>query len=149
VRELIRELVRLFKQALKQEKQSNSGAGSLQAGRVDGDLTHVTVNNFYAAPEPVTAVEADPPAQQPTVSEVLSLLDQLSALGARDAVLKFMRTEFGTTMVKDLDARALNRTHAYARGVLRRKQEAVHPGPVAGDGHAARARGADRRPLRG
>ena len=57
------------------------------------------------------------------MSTTLAVLEQLEPYGKRGKVLEFMKTQFGTSMVKQLDERALKRTHAYAQKVLRNEKD--------------------------
>lgn len=93
------------------------GSGT-QVGRVGGN---VTINHFHAQPD-----RTAPP--QPTVADVLALLDALEPYGKRCALLDFMATEFGTRRVVELDALALRRTWGYARTTLTRARAAARQG---------------------
>jgi hypothetical protein len=128
-------------------QQQNKGAGSVQVGKAGGAVKVVNVNrhdvthqngqvhlHFYAAPAPATEpismapppapTSADTPRLQRVVvhqltdvhREVLTLMDPLSKR-RRLSVLDFMGREFGTRMVKELDANEAHRVRLYVRQI--------------------------------
>jgi hypothetical protein len=103
-----------------QVRQKNSGDATVQVGEMpDGNVhvLHVGTVNVYGQ-HPANTRAARGVVAQPTVSDVLHVLDQLDAYRKRIPVLDFAAKEFGTRLVKDLDERALKRVYEYARTTL-------------------------------
>lgn len=61
------------------------------------------------------------------------MLRLLSRIQNRSTVLEFMRREFGTTMVKDLDFPELYRVGKYIEAVIRRQDDASKSGGNVGE----------------
>lgn len=132
-------------------KQEVTGDSNLQVGRVNGNLTVVNHHQVVHEDPIHMQAEAPPPA---TVSSVLHLLEQLDGYGKRRVVLDFMHNQFGTRMVKALDDYGLQRTHAFALGVLRRSSavaqaaqagQAMQDGRVKVPGHGGNAASRDKK----
>lgn len=112
--------------------QQSSGSGAVHMGHVSGSVKNVTEvhQHFYAtatataAPTPTPTPAPAPAPAQPVVTaahkEVLALMKPL-ADPVRIKVLDFMRREFGTAMVKELQPRDLYRVRMY---VLKVRQSA-------------------------
>ena len=128
-------------------KQEVRGDGAVQVGRVDGDLhtdhsTHhhtarvaqsghigtgavhmghvqnVTQvhQHFYAAVEPPLVVSSAAARPVATAAQVLALMDPLPE-PVRFKVLDFMRREFGTSMVIELQPHQLYRARRYVEAI--------------------------------
>lgn len=89
-------------------RQTNKGSGSVQAGRVAGNVT--VINNHHRH-MPARA----PVAFSPEHAAVLDLMKQLEN---RISVLEFMQREFGTKMVKELQPSELFRLRRYVEVVI-------------------------------
>lgn len=93
-------------------KQESTGSGAVHMGHVAGSVTNTNVHvtqHIYAAPLPQAK---SPKPVTNAHKEVLALMDPLPE-SVRITVLTFMRREFGTGMIKDLDPRDLNRVRLY------------------------------------
>lgn len=103
-------------------RQSNKGGGSVQVGRLNGN---VTVINHHHARSPARGNRASAAGRRatPAQREVLELLNRVPD---RIAVLNFMEREFGTRLVIDLEADQLFRVKRYVQAVLS-KSEAPMP----------------------
>lgn len=102
-KQFLRELVRAL-----WPKQHNKGEGTVQAGRIDGNVT--VINNHHRH-LPARA----PVAFSPDHAAVLDLMKKLEN---RIAVLEFMQREFGTKMVKELQPNELYRLRRYVEVVI-------------------------------
>lgn len=89
------------------QEQKAVGKDAIQVGHVEGNLTIVQVTQKMRRPRRVPASDKQ--------REALRLLDQLPR---RDGVHAFMRREFGTSLVLDLDARQVYRLLRYLSVVL-------------------------------
>jgi len=101
-------------------KQENSGVDGVQVGRAGGDVTvvHLTqhIHNGHAPERPPTAISNELREQQSQVLRAMGLVPD------RDAVLKFMRREFDTHMVIELQPFQLKRLHRYVETILERQR---------------------------
>ena len=88
-------------------RQANPGHNNVQVGHVGGHLTIVQVTQRLGRPRRAPASDKQ--------REALRLLDQLPR---RDGVHAFMRREFGTSLVLDLDGRQVYRLLRYLSVVL-------------------------------
>ncbi len=118
-------------------QQKTWGDGAVQTGRVDGDMhldrsthhsavhvTHVTHQHFYAAApasQPPQAGTADAPRLSPEQREVFAQMKRLER-NAYIRVLDFMRREFNTALVNELDARQVFRVRRYVEVIQRREE---------------------------
>lgn len=129
---------------LLQPRQHNSGTHAVQVEQAGRDVrvhhapvTHVhLVQNIYQAPQPnanplrtaAAPLRAPPAPAAPLLGlvlnpkvqqrEALQLMDALT-MARRVAVLAFMRREFGTDRVKQLDATQCVRLRRYVEEVLK------------------------------
>jgi hypothetical protein len=120
--------------------QTSSGAGAVNIGQVNGDVTHITnrvegsapsqthidnsqrqvtmhvTQNFYSA-----QVQDQPAANGTATPEQREVLRMLSRMPNRgESVFKFMETNFNTRMVIDLRPGELKRVQAYIASINRR-----------------------------
>lgn len=111
-------------------KQKNSGEGAVQVGKAGGNVTvvHLTQHNtnhwgLSGNGSPSEAPVAPARKQhriyaQPNKAAQHALLKRLDEVTNRDAVLAFMRREFNTGLVIDLDGQQLFRLQRYIETVL-------------------------------
>ena len=121
---------------LPQQKMHENGSGSLQAGRVEGDLHHshtqAVYNIFMMAGDtaqtqgPIKPAEPENSQAQtvqavvmPESAEQSATLRRMGYLRNRITVLNFMEREFGTRMVIHLRPEQLKRVNLYLDAVMR------------------------------
>ncbi len=119
-------------QAIKEKllpKLINRGSGGVQVGKVDGDVTatsYVTIVNLHAEPTVSKHEETAPISlTTPEQREVLRMIRQLPVA---DSVFSFMKREFGTRMVIDLQPSQLLRVRRYIEAINRRQQRSESRG---------------------
>jgi hypothetical protein len=100
--------------------QSNNGHESLQVGR---DLTVIHVHHSPPQLLPTSAVRADASLQRINAEArlrdaQLRMLASLGRLNDRNSTLQFMRREFGTSEITELDHSQLFRVGRYMEKVL-------------------------------
>ena len=110
-------------------KQESSGNGTVHIGSVAGSVktvTLVTHQHFYASlppPQDAPSFAAAEPRRHATEAqrEVLARMRSLDR-DARSRVLAFMRREFNTTLVVELNADQLKRLRSYVETVKRNEE---------------------------
>jgi hypothetical protein len=125
--EFLQSVLKALKRLLPQLR--NSGAGAVQVGQAGGDVKVITMHQHFYAPQPMAAPaaapapapkQAEPARAARPLTEVhrqaLALMDPLPKK-KRIAVLGFMRREFGTGLVRELDPREAHRLRLYVRQV--------------------------------
>ncbi|TXT39200.1 MAG: hypothetical protein FD135_2350 [Comamonadaceae bacterium] len=119
MRELKKWLAKLISRLM--PTQISSGNGSMQIGKIDGNVTHVHLTQHIYSPPPIHMSRPDrrdgarhsiADAQK----QVLALMDHVPD---RIVVLDFMAREFKTKMVIELDAQQLYRLRRYVEVVLK------------------------------
>jgi hypothetical protein len=95
-------------------KQKVQGDGAIQVGKVEGGM-QVVHQHFYAAAQPVR------PKATATHREVLALMELLPS-PVRNKVLDFMRREFNTAMVVELQPAQLLRVRRYVETINNRRK---------------------------
>lgn len=103
-------------------KQKVQGDGAIQVGKVEGDM-QVVHQHYYLPPYPqASACTVRPGAPTAAHKEVLALMRPLDR-AARIKVLDFMRREFGTAMVMELQPAQVYRVRRYVETVNSRRRE--------------------------
>lgn len=123
-RQWLRWLARLLPQ------QTARGDHAIQIGQVQGEAqvhidraTHITHQHFYAAPTaPAPLPEAaNAPRMSGAQREVLALMKQLARRDYHQ-VLAFMRREFDTGLVNQLNDKQLYRVRRYVQTIQRNEE---------------------------
>lgn len=100
-------------------KQEVHGDNAIQVGKVGGHVTvvHLTQHITHAPPEsPKRPASNVTPAHKDALARMKPLAEP-----ARVRVLEFMRREFGTTMVIELNEHQVYRLRKYVEAVGRRR----------------------------
>lgn len=132
----LKEMMQWLLKLLPKQKMLHNGSGSLQAGRVEGDLHHShtqsVYNIFMMAGDMQPAQEHIKPAEpgkgqtpafsMPESAEQSATLRRMGQLRNRITVLNFMEREFGTRMVIHLRSEQLKRLNLYLDAVMRNPQ---------------------------
>ena len=93
------------------------GTGAMHMGHVSGVQNVTQVHqHFYAAVEPPLVVSSAAARPVATAAQVLALMDPLPE-PVRFKVLDFMRREFGTSMVIELQPHQLYRARRYVEAI--------------------------------
>ncbi|WCM88549.1 hypothetical protein [Acidovorax sp. NCPPB 3576] len=101
-------------------RMKNEGAGAVQIGKVEGNVStnHFTITVIAPKPEPGPEAPAAPLSlTSPEQREVLRLIRQLQD---NKGVFLFMERTFGTRMVIDLEPAQLLRVRRYVETIHRR-----------------------------
>jgi hypothetical protein len=100
-------------------KHEVHGDNAIQVGKVGGHVTvvHLTQNITHALPEPTKRAASN---VTPAHKDALARMKPLT-VPARVRVLEFMRREFGTTMVIELNDHQVYRLRRYVEVVGRRR----------------------------
>lgn len=99
--------------------------GAIQVGKVEGGMQVVHQHFYPAAPSPPESVKgSEEIAKAPTAAqrEVLTLMKPLDR-NQRIAVLEFMRREFRTAMVIELQPAQVYRVRRYVETINSRRRE--------------------------
>ncbi len=109
-------------------RQSNKGGGTVQVGRLNGN---VTVINHHHASGPSRGGRASAAGRRATPAQ-REVLDLLNRVPDRIAILKFMEKEFKTRLVIELQPDQLYRVKRYVQAVLTNSEAPVtlEPPPV-------------------
>ena len=106
-------------------KQTNTAPGSVQVGQAGGNVHIVNLTQHLTHHHaPVYTGQPRPQAARPRVAtpEQREVLALLARAPDRNALLDFMRREFNTAMVIDLDGRQLFRMKRYLEAVLTKEK---------------------------
>ncbi|MBF9263376.1 hypothetical protein [Paracidovorax cattleyae] len=114
-------------QAIKEKllpKLINRGSGGVQVGKVSGDVTatsFVTIVNVQA--ESSASRREESGSSSLTTPEQREVLRMIRQLPVADSVFTFMKREFGTHMVIDLQPSQLLRVRRYIEAINRRQKK--------------------------
>ncbi|EFI60727.1 MULTISPECIES: hypothetical protein [Comamonas] len=123
----LKEMMQWLLKLLPQQKMQENGNGSLQAGRVEGDLHHshtqAVYNIFMMAPEPAKAPAPAPIRTNEKLpadgwQEVFRMIRNLPQ-SKGESVFRFMERKFHTRMVRELRPDQLQEVRLYAAKIAR------------------------------
>lgn len=112
-------------------RQHSSGSSAMHMGHVSGSVQQQVHQHFYAAaqpaqgaaaPTPTPAVVRPPSGATPEQKQVLTLMKPLPE-PVRIRVLDFMRREFGTALVIELQPDQVYRVRRYVEVINNRQRE--------------------------